>query len=348
MGEVGENMEIIDIYYADCDQNEGPEPRWSTARLGDQLTDERSLNMLRNQLRILQRKRKKLVFAFGEEVIEVQHPRSASVKSLLQRILELPAEDSSLDELKQFGDVLAQKYLRTPYSRTRLFMVARVVMKGEQSLFTLVADLKPEFAGEYIEPKSLDFTSQTIPNWIGELKKGAIYPTVTEGRLDEDSIIIYDKQRTRYYPQSLECVPKQSAEMEARSLLGVVGGVARISPDQAASVLRRLRQLDCERFGSSELAGALRGSGIEVEPEQVDKEWRRRFYSTGYEISPAVLSSDSVAITIRLDEFEIRCPLSYYPDRIEQTQEGGYHYVRLKGREFTELRAGEGRIQFRT
>ena len=180
MNEQRNDFEIVDIYYANCHREAGPMPRWSTVRTGQQLTDERSLNKLREQLQELRRKRTKLDFTFGDEVIEVEHPRNASVRSVLQCLLDLSTDDQALEELKQYGDVLAQKYLKTSYSRTRLFMVARVVLEGQMRLFTLVSDLTPEFAGECIRPDSLDFASETIPNLIGKLKKGAIYPAISK------------------------------------------------------------------------------------------------------------------------------------------------------------------------
>jgi hypothetical protein len=175
MKEQRNDFEIIDIYYADCHRKSGPMPRWCTVRSGQQLTDERSLNRLKRQLRELRRKRTKLEFTFGDEVIDVEHPCNASVRSILQCILELPVSRQALEELQQYGNVLAQKYLKTPYSRTRLFMVTRVTLEDEMYLFTLVANLTPEFAGECIQPESLDFASQTIPNLIGELKKKGRY-----------------------------------------------------------------------------------------------------------------------------------------------------------------------------
>jgi hypothetical protein len=337
------DMDIVDIYYADCDQAKGPHPQWSTVRSGDQLTDERSLERLRDQLRTLRRKRTKLDFAFGEEVIKVNEKETRSVKTLLQLILKLPPADA---KLKDMGDVLAAKYLLTPYSRTRLFMVARVRMGKELRLFTLVADLKSTFEGEYIEPDSLDFASRTIPNWIGDLKKGAIYPGVKDGERSEDAIEIYDENQTRYYPQSLECVPRQSEDKEAKSLLKALGGVGKLTPHQVAGVIRELRGLTVAKFGADELAKALEKNGVEVDPERVAGAWRREFFTSGYRISPGVLGRDSVTITIKLDDFEIQCPLSYYPDRIVHTEQGGLHHLHLSGTDYRELKAGRGRIQF--
>ena len=343
MNQQVQDMAIVDIYYADCDQEKGPQPQWSTVRSGDQLTDERSLERLRKQLRTLRRKRTKLDFAFGEEVIEVNEKETRSVKTLLQLILKLPPADG---KLKDMGDVLAAKYLLTPYSRTRLFMVVRVRMGNGLRVFTLVADLKTAFEGEYIEPDSLDFASRTIPNWIGDLKKGAIYPVVRDGERVENAIEIYDENETRYYPQSLECVPRQSRDKEAKSLLQTLGAVAPLTPHQVAGVIEELRGLGVARFGTDELAQALEKNGIEVDPEQVARAWRSRFFTSGYKISPDVLGRDSVTITIKLDDFEIQCPLSYYPDRIEHTVQGGLHYLRVSGVNYREIRAGRGRIRF--
>lgn len=346
MNEQRNDFEIADIYYADCHRQSGPMPQWSTVRSGQQLTDERSLNRLRKQLRELRRKRTKLEFTFGDEVIEVEHPRNASVRSVLQRILDLPTDDQALEELQQYGDVLAQKYLKTPYSRTRLFMVARVVLKDEMHLFLLVTHLNPEFAGECIQPESLDFISQTIPNLIRELKKGAIYPAVSEGRRNENAILIYDSGDTKYYPQSLECILRQAPETEARSLIKVIGETCTPTTHQLTSVLSALRTIERPSFGSNELVQVLEQTGVEVDPEQVSKEWRKQFNYSQYEIPPTVLSLESVKVIIRLDEFEINCPLSYYPDRIEHSEEGGYHYLKVRGREYRELRTGPSRIRF--
>lgn len=339
-------MEIVDIYYADCDREAGPRPRWSTVRSGGELRDERSLERLRSQLDTLRRKRRKRAFAFGDEVIQVDHDANGPVQGILQRILGLPEGEEALAELQGLGDVLAAKYLATPYARTRLFMVARGRGGEGLRLFTLVADLKSAFEGEYIDPGSLDFTSRTIPNWIGGLKKGAIYPALREGERDEAALEIYDENETRYYPHSLECVPRPSQSGEAESLMRVMDRVAGLTPDQAAGAMRELRELDAGSFGSEELADALERSGAAVDREIVARAWRRRFPSARYRISPDVLARDSVTVTIRLDDFEIQCPLSYYPDRIEHREQGGYHYVRVRGREYREVRVGKGRIRF--
>ncbi len=343
MNEQRDDFEIVDIYYADCDQ--GTTPRWSTMRTGQQLTDERAMNRLKKQLQELRRKRK-LEYTFGDEVIEVEHPRNASVKSVLQHILDLPANRQALGELQQYGDVLAQKYLKTPYSRTWLFMVARVILKDEMRLFTLVAELTPEFAGECIRPESLDFASQIIPNLIGKWKKGAVYPAVSEGQRNENAILIHDTGDTKYYPQSLECILRQAPETEARSLIKVIGETCTPTTHQLTSVLRALRAIDRPSFGSNELIQALEQAGVKVNPERVSREWRRQFNYSQYEIPPTVLSLESLVITIKLDEFEIKCPLSYYPDRIEHSEEGGYHYLRVRGREYRALQAGPSSIRF--
>jgi hypothetical protein len=251
-----------------------------------------------------------------------------------------------LGELEELGDVLAQKYLETPYSRTRLFMVARVKVKKGLRLYTLVTDLESTFQGEFIDPDSLNFASRAIPNWIGGLKKGAIYPATKDDEPDEDAVEIYDQNQTRYYPESLECVPKQSEDKEAESLIRVMADVQTLTPDQVAQVIHTLRSMDQDTFGSDELSDALEGSGAEVDRQQVADAWRRWFYASGYTVSPDVLDRDSVTITIKLDGFEIRCPLRAYPDRIAHRQEGGYHYIEVRGRHYSEVKAGRGRIRF--
>jgi hypothetical protein len=339
------DFEIADIYYADCHQDAGTEPLWSTTRTGQQLTDERAIGKLRTQLQQLRRKRK-LEFTFGDETIEVDHPRNANVRAVLQHILALPTSRQSLDELQQYGDVLAQKYLRTPYSRTRLFMIARVLFVEEIRLFMLVANLTPEFAGECIQPDSLDFTSRIIPNLIGDWKKGAVYPALSDGRRNENAILIYDSERTKYYPRSLECILRQAPDMEARSVLGVLGQVCTPTPDQVAALLRHLRAIEDTSFGSDELVDALETSGIAADPKQVREQWRKQFNYSDYRVPPSILSWGSVDIIIKIDEFEIKCPLSYYPDRIEHTEEGGYHYLTVRGRDYRELQAGSSHVRF--
>lgn len=345
MNEKRNDFEIADIYYSDCHQDAGTEPLWSTTRTGQQLTDERAIGKLRTQLQQLRRKRK-LAFMFGDETIDVDHPRNASVKSLLQRLLALPTDLRSLDELQQYGDVLAQKYLKTPYSRTRLFMIARVLFVKEMSLFILVANLTPEFAGECIQPDSLDFTSRIIPNLIGDWKKGAVYPALSDGRRNENAILIYDSERTKYYPRSLECILRQAPDMEARSVLEVLAQVSTPTHDQVAALLRHLRAIEKTSFGSDELIEALETTGIAADPQRVRKQWRRQFNYSDYRVPPSVLSWGSVDITIKIDEFEIKCPLSYYPDRIEHTEEGGYHYLTVRGHDYRELRAGSTHVRF--
>jgi hypothetical protein len=346
MNKQKDDFKIIDIFYADCDQSAGTVPRWSTIRTGQQLTDERSLNRLRKQLQELRRKRK-LEYAFGDELIEVEHPRNASVRTILQCMSDLPADDhQALGELQQYGDVLARKYLKTQYSRTRLFMVARVMLKGEMRIYVLVTHLNPEFAGECIQPESLDFTSQTIPNLIMELKKGAIYPAVRDNQRNENAISIYDSGHTKYYPESLECVPRQAPEMEAKSFFGVLAEACALDRRQLDDLLRDLRAIERPSFGSDQLVQVLERTGVEVDPERVGQEWRRNFYYSQYEIPPTVLSLESVIITVKLDEFEIKCPLNYYPDRIEHEERGGYHYLRIRGRDYREVQAGSSHIHF--
>jgi hypothetical protein len=292
------------------------------------------------------RRKRKLEFTFGDETIEVDHPRNASVKSILQRLLELPTDLRSLDKLQQYGDVLAQKYLKTPYSRTRLFMLARVLFVEEMSLLILVADLTPEFAGECIQPDSLDFTSRIIPNLIGDWMKGAVYPALSDGRRNENAILIHDSERTKYYPRSLECILRQAPDMEARSVLEVLGQVCTPTPDQAAALLRHLRAIEDTSFGSDGLIDALETSGIAADPQRVRRQWRKQFNYSDYRVPPSVLSRGSVDIIIKIDEFEIKCPLSYYPDRIEHTEEGGYHYLTVRGRNYRELQAGSTHVRF--
>jgi hypothetical protein len=214
------------------------------------------------------------------------------------------------------------------------------------SLFTLVANLTPKFEGECIQPDSLDFTSRTIPNLIGDWKKGAIYPAVTDEERDENAILIYDSERTKYYPRSFECILKQAPDMEATSLLKVLGQVCTPTPDQAAALLRHLRAIEDTSFGSAELIDALETTGIAVDPEQITTEWRKQFYYSAYTVPPSVLSRDSVKITIKLDQFEITCPLSYYPDRIEHIERGGLHYLTVRGHDYRELRAGSTHVRF--
>lgn len=345
MNKLREDFKIIDIFYADCNQNASTVPQWATTRTGKQLTDERSLNRLRKQLHELHCKRK-LEYTFGDELIKINHPRNASVKSILQSMSALPTDDQALVELQQYGDVLARKYLETSYSRTRLFMVSRVMNKNDIYLYLLVTNLESEVAVEHIQPGSLDFDSQTIMNQIKDLKKGAIYPGIIDNQLNENVISIYDSGHTKYYPQSLECVPRQASEMEAKSFFGVLAEACIMDRHQLDVLLYDLREIKRSSFGSEQLIQVLERTGVEVDPEIIDREWRRKFYSSKYEIPPTVLSLESVIITIKLDEFEIKCPLSYYPDRIEHEERGGYHYLKIRGREYRELQVGSSHIHF--
>jgi hypothetical protein len=169
---------------------------------------------------------------------------------------------------------------------------------------------------------------------------------VSEGQRNENAILIYDSGDTKYYPQSLECILRQAPETEARSLFKVIAETSAPTQHQLTSVLNALRAIDRPSFGSNELVQVLEQTGVEVNPERISREWRRRFNYSQYEIPPNVLSLESVTVIITLDEFEIKCPLSYYPDRIEHSEEGGYHYLKVRGREYRELRTGPSRIRF--
>jgi hypothetical protein len=356
MTEQEEGLQILDLYYADCDQSAGVAPRWSAVRTRDQLTDARSLARLQKQLWQLHRKRK-LAAPFGQQVIDVDHPRNAPVRVVLQDMLGLGAGEAALAKLGEYGDVLACKYLSTKYARTRLFMVVRVRLAGALRLYLLVSGLNPAFAGEYIQPDTHNWTSSTIPNLVREMKKGAVYPAPGKDEADrksggqadqksgdEGAIAIHDPGHTRYYPHSLECVHRQPPKAEAEGVLDVIGQVCTPTADQAAGVLRTLREGDGDSLGYDALAEALGKAGVQVSRERVRREWVRRFSDAGYTVSPDVLALNSVQITIRLDEFEVKCPLGYYPGRFAHREEGGYHYLTLRGREYGGLQAGRGAI----
>ena len=335
-------FEIIDIYYADCIQTAGCIPQWSTVRSGKELTDEGSLTKLREQVQTL-RKKRMLVYNFGDEIIEVDHPRNESVRLILQHILELPLDLQERDELIQYGDVLARKYLQTPYSRTRLFMVMRVTSNGEVFLFTLVADLNDQPV-QQIQQESLNFTSQTILNIYGDLKKGSIYPARVDGQRIENQIKIFDEHDSKYYPTCLECILRLSPEQEARSLVEVIGETCTVTSDQVGRIFRHMRALDQPSFGGNDLVQVLNQNGIEVDQERVNSTWKKHFNYSQYQISPLVLSLETVELSIYIDEFVIRCPINYFPDRIEHRQQGGYHILELRGREYKEIRTGTSRI----
>jgi hypothetical protein len=344
VNEQGNEFEIVDIYYADCVQQEGNLPQWSTVRTGKDLTDKESLNKLKSQLYKLRRKRK-LIYNFGKEMIEVEHARNASVKSILQELIKLPTDGQGLDNLQQLGDVLAQKYLETPWSRTRLFMVIRVIINKEMYVFTLVADLKDDLFPQ-INRNSLDFTSQTIRNIYGSLKKGSMYPVIIDGKRNGNVITIYDAGRAKYYPRSLECILKQAPEEEVESVIKVLEKTCPLTSEQLDQVVRDIRDINKPTFGSLELGQILRKRGAKVNQKNLNNEWRKQFYYSNYEVAPKALSQQSVTVTIKLDMFEIKCPLNYFPERIEHSEQGGFHFLKLRGLHYSELRTGSSKILF--
>jgi hypothetical protein len=342
-------IKVLDLYYADCIREKGGRPVWSTARTREQLTDEGSLNKVIKQAETLLQKRRgvaALEYRFGDEVIKVDHERNMDVRSILQALIALPVSEASLPEFQEWGDVLAMKYLSTPWSRTRLFMVTRADVDKKRYVFTIVADLKDEVVRR-IRPKTLDFASQTIQNIYGDLKKGALYPAIVEGKRNEDVVIIFDSGRAKYYPRSLECILKLDPESEARALFGVLGkvlpGMGR-SHSQIASIMENVRNVKGASIGYTELADLLGNQGIPVDRQELEKAWKKEYNYSNYKVPPGVLAQESVKITIKLDEFEITCPLIYYPSRIEY-ESNGKHRLTLTGYDTPSIKAGNYRIQ---
>jgi len=345
MNQRADDLRIVDVYYADCDHEAEDGPHWSTTRSRDQIRDERSTNRLIGKLTDL-RRRRLTQYTFGDDVIPIDHPRSASVRQVLEEIRTLPQTAHSLEDLKELGDVLAKKYLATKYSRTRFFVAARVRDGNHSRIMLLAAELEPDSVSENVDPVSLDLTTTDIPNRLGSWKKGAIYPALGDAADPQAGLSLYEQQPTLYYPHSLECVPNRSPKQEAASLLGVIGTVCSPSPNQLRQILGHAREAPDDALNSGGLIQAITDSGVAVDPGAVRAAWRREFRTSQYIVSSSVLGRDVVRCSMKLDELELRFPLSYYGDKIIVREEGGLHYLEAHGAVLGALKVGGKGIQF--